>query len=101
MQYEHEQPRAFFAEAQPCESCGLPTWEPRVWDEEHELWVAVDCGCLAPSAPTCPDLVGPIMEAETVGEVMEVCREHRKHCTRCGDPIEMPARVERQEREAA
>ena len=100
MQYEHEQPRAFFAEALPCESCGLPTYEPRTWDEEHELWVAVDCGCLAPADPICPALAPLIMAVETVGDVVEVCKAHRKTCSRCGvAPVELPIRV--QNREAA
>jgi hypothetical protein len=37
---------AFYAEAEPCESCGEPTFRGRVWNAEYQLWVAVDCDAL-------------------------------------------------------
>ena len=83
---------AFYAEAEPCESCGEPTFRGRVWDAEYELWVAVDCSCNAPSVPTCPALIPLLERADTVKEVCQVIRSHRATCSLCGLVIEMPRR---------
>ena len=79
---------AFFTEAEMCESCGEPTTRPRVWNTEHELWVAIDCSCNAPSVPTCPALIPALERADTVREVCQVIREHRASCPLCG-PVEI------------
>lgn len=93
---------AFYTEAEPCESCGMPTYLPREWNAEYELWIAVDCSCSAPAAPICPALL-PVFEREhiTVGELSALVKEHRKSCARCGGVVEMPKREHGQEREAA
>ena len=85
-------PAPFYAEALPCESCGEPTFQGRIWNEEHELWVAVDCSCNAPSVPTCPALIPLLERADTVKEVCQVIRSHRATCSLCGLVIEMPRR---------
>jgi hypothetical protein len=77
-------PPAFYAEAEPCESCGQPTFLGRVWNQEHELWIAQDCSCNTPYAPSCPLLIPALESAETVNEVCQVIREHRKSCPLCG-----------------
>ena len=77
-------PTPFYAEALPCESCGEPTHLPREWNQEHELWIAQDCSCNMPEEPICPDLLPAMLEARTVGELVEVYREHRRTCVRCG-----------------
>ena len=82
---------AFYAEADPCESCGEPTFRARVWNAEYELWIATDCSCNVPSAPTCIDLIPDLLRANTVGEACHVIRQHRKTCPRC-KPIEIPRR---------
>jgi hypothetical protein len=84
---------AFYAEAEPCESCGEPTYRGRVWDQEHQLWVAVDCNCNTPNLPTCPLLIPALMEAVTVREVCQVIREHRLTCHLCR-PAVVPIRPE-------
>lgn len=84
-------PSPFYTEAQPCESCGEPTFKGRIWNPEHELWVAVDCSCNAPDVPTCPALLPLIVAAQTVGELLDVCKAHRRVCPLCG-VVEMPHR---------
>ena len=82
--------KPFYANAEPCESCGHPTWKGRVWNEEYSLWIATDCNCNTPQAPTCPRLI-PLIEASvTVDEICSVIRKHRKDCLLCG-PKKMPA----------
>ena len=76
--------REFYTEALPCESCGRPTYRARVWNAEYELWIAVDCSCNVPDEAICPDLLPLIVKARTVGELLAVCREHRRTCRRCG-----------------
>lgn len=80
---------AFYAEADPCESCGEPTFRGRVWNVEHELWIAVDCSCNAPSLPTCPALIPALEQADTVREVCRVIREHRATCSLCRPVVEI------------
>jgi hypothetical protein len=80
--------KSFYAEAEPCESCGEPTFQGRAWNAEHELWIAVDCSCNAPSLPTCPALLPLLQNADTVREVCRVIREHRATCELCG-PVEI------------
>jgi hypothetical protein len=81
---------AFYAEAEPCESCGEPTFRGRVWNQEYQLWVAVDCSCNTPSLPTYPLLI-PAQQADTVREICRVIREHRATCSLCR-PVEMPSK---------
>lgn len=87
-------PTPFYAEGLPCESCGSPTYQARQWNAEHELWIAVDCGCNAPSEPVCPELLPAMLEARTVGELVEVCRQHLRTCQKCGAPAAIPKRKE-------
>ena len=82
---------AFYAEAEPCESCGEPTFRGRVWNAEYEIWIAVDCSCNTPSVPTCPALVPMLEQADTVAEVCRVIRTHRATCRLCRPVVEMPA----------
>ena len=88
---EEDRPQEFYAEADPCESCGEPTWRGRVWNAEHELWIATDCSCNTPSLPTCPALIPALEAADTVAEVCRVIRQHRKTCPLC-KPVEIPRR---------
>jgi hypothetical protein len=92
---------AFYAQAEPCESCGEPTFRGRVWNQEYELWVAVDCSCNTPSLPTCPALI-PLLVAcdSTVREVCRVIREHRATCKLCR-PLQMPSKEPAQIRKEA
>ena len=85
---EDGRPEAFFAEAEPCESCGEPTFRGRVWNQEHQLWIATDCSCNTPSVPTCPLLIPLLQQADTVREVCKVIRQHRATCPLCG-PVEI------------
>ena len=84
-------PSPFYANTEPCESCGEPTFRGRVWNAEHEIWVATDCSCNAPDAPICPSLLPLIVVARTVAELVDACKAHRKTCPLCG-VVEMPRR---------
>lgn len=89
-------PEPFYANALPCESCGRPTLKPRVWNDEHQIYVAQDCDCNAPQAPTCPLLVPVIMQAGTVGQVCDAIRAHRRTCHLCRGAVEIKPRKETQ-----
>jgi predicted RNA-binding Zn-ribbon protein involved in translation (DUF1610 family) len=81
---------AFYTEAQPCESCGEPTYRGRVWNPRFELWIATDCTCNLPEQPVCP-LLRPVIEsAQTVGQLVDRTHEHRLTCPLCG-----PRQIER------
>jgi hypothetical protein len=86
----HDFPSPFYAEALPCESCGEPTYKARVWNQEYQLMVAVDCSCNEPDEPVCPGLLPLIEQAKTVGELMDRVKAHRKLCVQCGAPIPFP-----------
>lgn len=87
-------PEAFYTIAEPCESCGEPTFRGRVWNAEHQIWIAQDCSCNTPSAPTCPLLISALEIAQTVREVCQVIREHRKTCHLCRHVVEITRRKE-------
>lgn len=84
----------FYAIAEPCESCGEPTFKGRMWNAEHELMIAVDCSCNVPDVPTCPLLI-PILETcgDSVRAICKAIREHRATCSLCG-PVKLPVKRE-------
>jgi hypothetical protein len=88
-----EFPSPFYVHASPCESCGEPTFQGRIWNQEHELWVAVDCSCNTPDLPACPDLIPLLAQVDTVSEVCQVIRQHRMTCSVCG-PVKLPPKRE-------
>jgi hypothetical protein len=97
-------PESFYTEAQPCESCGTPTYRAREWNAEHELWVAVDCQCSVPDEPIAPCMIEVLEAAQTVNELMETCKAHLQTCLICNPKLrQLPKREteRRQEREAA
>lgn len=92
-------PTAFYAEAQPCEVCGHPSYRARVFDPESQLFIAVDCECSIPQEPMCPALEAPLLACRYVSEVAETIRNHRASCNLCGPRkvVEMPTRAEFEE----
>jgi hypothetical protein len=95
-------PSPFYAIAEPCESCGEPTFRGRVWNPEHGLWIATDCQCNTPELPTCPALIPLLSQVVTVREICQVIRSHRLNCPLCG-PVEIrqpvskePARIRKE-----
>jgi len=80
-------PSPFYTNAEPCESCGEPTFKGRIWNAEHEIWIATDCSCNAPEVPTCPNLVPLIAQAVTVREIVRVCKSHPGCHAPCVDPL--------------
>jgi hypothetical protein len=104
----YPEPKPFYTEAEPCESCGHPTYEARVWNQEHELWIAVDCSCNAPDQPIPACMIEVYEAAQTVGELCDAAKEHRQTCPVCGPrvllerkPVESETEAERRKREAA
>ena len=81
-------PSPFYTEAEPCENCGEPTFRGRVWNPEHGLWIGTDCQCNTPEVPVCPELLPLIAQANTVHEIVRVCKAHRASCPLCG-PVEI------------
>lgn len=96
----HEPPEAFYTEALPCESCGEPTSLERVWNAEHELWIAQDCGCNSPDVPLPACMIAVLEAATTVGHLCDSVKAHRKSCPVCSGVVEFPS-VKQVEREAA
>lgn len=86
---DEARPEALYAEALPCESCGAPTFLGRVWNAEHQIWVAQDCDCNAPSEPTCSLLLPALTQAQSVRQVCDVIRQHRKTCHLCRGVVEI------------
>lgn len=81
-------PEAFYVEALPCESCGKPCdveRSPASWDTE--LLVGPCCSIASdeesPDVPRCIEEYRLIEGAQTVGELCDTIREHRKSCVIC------------------
>src|SRR5271166_6331337 len=92
----------FYTEAQPCESCGRPTYQPRQWNAEHELWVAVDCSCNLPDEPIAPCMMAAMDAAQTVNELRDAVRSHLKSCPVCNpNVVELPKRAPRRQKQEA
>ena len=78
-------PEAFYATAEPCESCGEQTYRGRIWNAEHELWAAVDCSCNVPDVlPSCPTRYALVCEAATINQMCLALRAHEAECVHCG-----------------
>jgi hypothetical protein len=99
----------FYAEALPCESCGHPTHLARVWNAEHELWIAIDCSCnAAPDVPLPACMIQVMEAAQTVGELCDSVKAHLRICPVCSPsllperkPVESETEAARRKREAA
>jgi hypothetical protein len=91
---DYQGDNSFYTEALPCESCGQPTELPRVWNPEHELWIAEDCGCTAPDVPLPACMIAVLEAATTVGQLCESVRSHRQSCPVCSGVLEMPRKPE-------
>lgn len=79
--------RAFFAESNPCESCGRPA-EVRFWNQEHELWIGVDCPCnVEYEAPTCQYFRHQLYLCGTVSEVQRLMARHCPTCPVCSHNV--------------
>lgn len=74
-------PAPFFTEALPCEACGEPTTKPRIWNAQHQIWIAADCTCNLPSRAPC--LIPEIENARSVSDVSRILRRHQQTCNRC------------------
>ena len=80
-------PEPFYAEALPCESCGKPVdgdRKPALWDSS--LLVGPCCASDVPAVfevPLCPEMYRRTMQAQTVGEMVDIRQAHRKICRTC------------------
>jgi hypothetical protein len=85
----HLDPReAFYAEAEPCESCGRPCEERKVakWDES--LLVGPCCEFSLdfefPELPNCYQLLKELDTCKSVFQVRNVFTAHARYCKECG-----------------
>ncbi len=80
-------PEAFYAESLLCESCGKPCEERHAASWDVELLVGPCCSIVSeeesPDVPRCLEEYRLIEVAQTVGELCDTVREHRKHCVVC------------------
>ncbi len=80
-------PEAFYAESLPCESCGKPCEERQKARWDPDLLVGPCCSIVSkeesPDSPRCLEEYRLIEVAQTVGELCDTVREHRKHCVVC------------------
>lgn len=82
---------AFYANAEPCESCGQPIFEgrkPASWDPD--LKVGPCCEYVVeeiPEIPICEELYKLTMRARTVGELHDTYTSHRKVCRVCNPEL--------------
>ena len=75
---------AFFAEEHPCESCGRPCPGPRFFNEEHQIWIGLDCACNAEyESPTCQYFRHQLRLCGTVSEVQRLMKRHVPTCLVC------------------
>ena len=88
--YEDQQAEAFYANAEPCESCGVPVFTARVWNAEYELWMGTECSCNIPVSPICTVLELLLAQAETAGQVCDMFRKHAATCQKCKIPTVQP-----------
>lgn len=76
----------FFTYAVPCENCGQPREETRPADWNPEINVGPCCAIRPaeiPDEPICPGLQAALMSSDSVGTIVEACKEHRKYCSFC------------------
>ncbi len=87
---KHQERQAFYANAEPCESCGTPCFTARVWNEEYQLWMGTECSCNIPESPICSVLELLIAQPVTAGEVCDMFRKHAATCSKCKVPTVQP-----------
>lgn len=74
--------KPFFAEAQPCESCGAPVdGDRRIAPWDDSLLVG-PCCYFHEDMPVCETLAAELQDCRTVGEVRAAIARH-EHCPDC------------------
>jgi hypothetical protein len=85
-----QEPRAFFTESEPCESCGKPVdceRRPASWDPELMVGPCCEFGLDIPeldNAPTCQTLWNDLERCKSVAEVSAAMEAHLLTCPVCG-----------------
>ena len=77
----------FYANALPCENCGEPCEERQPAEWAPEILVGPCCkspGAEHPREPVCFALYQIMMQARTVGEMVEARKAHKQSCPECG-----------------
>ena len=81
------EPKAFYTNSQPCESCGKPVdcdRYPASYDPE--LLVGPCCQVEeveGPDDPICPGLYQAVMSSNSVSEIMRQVESHKLICALC------------------
>lgn len=89
-EYEDRNDEAFYANAEPCESCGAPCFTARKWDADYQLWIGTECSCAIPESPICSVLELMVAQAETAGQLCDLFRKHAATCVKCKVPTVQP-----------
>lgn len=79
-------PPAFYAEALPCESCGLPveTRKTAAWDAALQVGPCCEFSLnLIPDLPICERLWSDLDRCASVAEVETAMEAHRLCCSFC------------------
>lgn len=88
--------RAFYAEGEPCENCGRPCLEGRVWVPGFDFQGCERCAeearCVIFAEQNCPTLYNAIQRAKHVGEVAAAMRQHMATCPSCNPKLRLPAK---------
>jgi len=89
--------QAFYAEGEPCENCGCPCTDGRVWVPGFDFWGCNNCGEEARTVifaeENCPTLYNFIMRCKSVVQVRLAMREHEATCPNCNPKLHKPAQV--------
>ncbi len=94
--------QAFYTHAEPCENCGTPCLDGRVWVPGYDYFGCSSCAeeaeALIFAETNCPTLHDAIVRSRRVSEVRAALREHKESCPNCNpalrkraDVAEMPA----------
>jgi hypothetical protein len=80
-------PQPFYAEGQPCENCGKPCIEDRIWIPGFNYFACSECAeesrILVYAEENCPTLYVAILRAKSIQQVRAAFVEHKETCAKC------------------
>lgn len=100
--------RAFYAEGEPCENCGKPCLDGRVYVPGFDYLGCQDCAeearVLIFAEENCPTLHEAVIRSKNVQQVADAMRQHQATCPNCNPKLrkgaqtaEAPASEQRKE----